>query len=93
MKDVPDVGENLQDHVAAYGLTWTTSAKGTAYNPFLYTLNPLTYIKWKLWKTGNFVSLVRDITTSRKNGTGSNDIPILIYFLIRTTSGSNRSRG
>ena len=53
IKDVPGVGENLQDHIAAYGLTWTTSAKGTAYNPFLYTANPMTYIRWKLWKTGN----------------------------------------
>ena len=50
---MPGVGQNLQDHIAAYGLTWTTSAKGTAYNPFLYSLNPMTYIKWKLWKTGN----------------------------------------
>ena len=54
IKDVPGVGENLQDHIAAYGLTWTTSAKGTAYNPFLYTANPMTYIRWKLWKTGKF---------------------------------------
>ena len=46
----------MQDHIAAYGLTWTTSATGTAYNPFLYTANPMTYIRWKLWKTGKIRS-------------------------------------
>ena len=52
IQNVPGVGENLQDHIAAYGLTWTTRAKGTAYNPFLYTANPMTYIRWKLWSSG-----------------------------------------
>ncbi len=46
--DVPGVGQNLHDHIAAYGLTWTTQSAGLAYNPFLYTLDPMTYYNWKI---------------------------------------------
>ena len=49
---LPGVGYNLQDHVGAYGLTWRTKGIGNAYNPFLYTADPRTYINWKLSKTG-----------------------------------------
>ena len=49
---LPGVGYNLQDHVAAYGLTWTTKGTGNAYNPFLYTADPRTYINWKLFRSG-----------------------------------------
>lgn len=52
IQDLQGVGRNLQDHVAAYGLTWTTRGAGNAYNPFLYTADPRTYLKWKLLKTG-----------------------------------------
>ena len=50
MSDVPGVGRNLHDHIAAYGLTWTTQSAGLGYNPFLYTLNPRTYFDWKMYK-------------------------------------------
>ena len=49
---LPGVGHNLQDHVASYGLTWTTKGSGNAYNPFLYTIDPRTYLNWKLARTG-----------------------------------------
>eukprot|EP00093_Oithona_nana_P012316 12316.XXX_730581_733805_1 [CDS] Oithona nana genome sequencing. len=49
---LPGVGDNLQDHVASYGLTWTTKGSGNAYNPFLYTIDPRTYLNWKLARTG-----------------------------------------
>ena len=49
---LPGVGDNLQDHVASYGLTWTTKGSGNAYNPFLYTIDPRTYLNWKLSRTG-----------------------------------------
>ena len=49
---LPSVGHNLQDHVASYGLTWTTKGSGNAYNPFLYTIDPRTYLNWKLARTG-----------------------------------------
>jgi hypothetical protein len=49
---LPGVGQNLQDHVASYGLTWITEGAGNAYNPFLYTVDPRTYINWKLARTG-----------------------------------------
>ena len=49
---LPGVGHNLQDHVASYGLTWTTKGSGNAYNPFLYTIDPRTYLNWKLSRTG-----------------------------------------
>ena len=48
--DVPGVGQNLHDHIAAYGLTWTTQSAGLGYNPFLYTLDPRTYFNWKLYQ-------------------------------------------
>eukprot|EP00095_Tigriopus_kingsejongensis_P012086 maker-scaffold60_size442463-snap-gene-3.31 protein:Tk12086 transcript:maker-scaffold60_size442463-snap-gene-3.31-mRNA-1 annotation:"glucose dehydrogenase" len=47
----PGVGQNLQDHIAAYGLTWLTDAAG-AYNPFVYTSDPRTYWDWKMSRTG-----------------------------------------
>ena len=50
VSDVPGVGRNLHDHIAAYGLTWTTQSAGLGYNPFLYTLNPRTYFDWKMYK-------------------------------------------
>ena len=49
---LPGVGHNLQDHVASYGLTWTTKGTGNAYNPFLYTIDPRTYLNWKISRTG-----------------------------------------
>ena len=49
---LPGVGHNLQDHVASYGLTWTTKGTGNAYNPFLYTIDPRTYLNWKISHTG-----------------------------------------
>ena len=49
---LPGVGYNLQDHAGSYGLTWTTKGIGYAYNPFLYTADPRTYINWKLFNTG-----------------------------------------
>lgn len=52
VSDVPGVGLNLHDHIAAYGLTWTTHSVGMAYNPFLYTLDPRTYFNWKMYHTG-----------------------------------------
>jgi hypothetical protein len=48
--DVPGVGANLHDHIAAYGLTWTTQSAGLGYNPFLYTLDPRTYFNWKMYQ-------------------------------------------
>ncbi|TRY61644.1 hypothetical protein TCAL_04403 [Tigriopus californicus] len=50
----PGVGQNLQDHIAAYGLTWLTGASsaGAAYNPFVYTTDPKTYWDWKMTRTG-----------------------------------------
>ena len=46
------MADPVQDHVASYGLTWTTEGTGNAYNPFLYTVDPRTYINWKLSRTG-----------------------------------------
>ena len=48
---LPGVGSNLHDHHATYGLTWQTQV-GTAYNPFIYTANPLTLMQWKTSRTG-----------------------------------------
>ena len=45
--DLHGVGQNLQDHIAAYGMTWLTKTEGVAYNPFLYTADPRTYWNWK----------------------------------------------
>ena len=52
---LPGVGYNLQDHVGSYGLTWTTKGIGYAYNPFLYTADPRTYINWKFFNTGKML--------------------------------------
>lgn len=46
------MGQNLQDHIAAYGMTWITPGTGNAYNPFLYTADPRTYADWKLYRKG-----------------------------------------
>ena len=54
---LPGVGYNLQDHVASYGLTWTTRGIGNAYNPFLYTADPRTYINWKFFNTGKYLRM------------------------------------
>ena len=56
VQHLPGVGYNLQDHVASYGLTWTTKGKGNAYNPFLYTVDPRTYFNWKVYGTGDMNS-------------------------------------
>ncbi|CAB4061281.1 unnamed protein product [Lepeophtheirus salmonis] len=50
-KDLPGVGQNLQDHIASYGLIWLTKT-GAAYSPFRYTLSMSTYINWKLYSRG-----------------------------------------
>ena len=62
--DVPGVGKNLHDHIAAYGLTWTTQSAGLAYNPFVYTLDPRTYLNWKIYRVSNqfqiFITCIED---------------------------------
>ena len=52
---LPGVGSNLHDHHATYGLSWQTQV-GTAYNPFIYTANPLTLLQWKTRRTGPLAS-------------------------------------
>ncbi len=54
--NLPGVGHNLQDHVATFGLTWLVD--NSAYNPFLYTADPRTWISWKLNKGGPLASTV-----------------------------------
>ena len=51
VSNLPGVGSNLHDHHATYGLSWQTDT-GSAYNPFLYTANPMTYVNWKTSNTG-----------------------------------------
>ena len=57
MSNLPGVGSNLHDHHATFGLSWQTDI-GVAYNPFLYTANPLTYIQWKTSKTGPLAAAI-----------------------------------
>lgn len=71
--DLPGVGRNLQDHIGAYGLTWTTSKPGSAYNPFLYTANPSTYWKWKAYKTGPLAAPLGLEANAFVSTTDSND--------------------
>jgi hypothetical protein len=49
---LPGVGLNLQDHVAAYGLTWLLDKPGVGYNPLTYTADISTYWNWISKRTG-----------------------------------------
>lgn len=71
---MPGVGKNFQDHVAAYGLTWTTGRLGSAYNPFLYTADPMTYLGWKIWRTGGGLLAMIKIAMKRQTPVQKNTL-------------------
>ena len=63
MADVQGVGQNLQDHPVAYGLSWVVK-KGTAMK-LTGLVEPIDFIKYIAHRTGVEYLLMHLITKSR----------------------------